>query len=700
MPTDNTTPADGEARAWLDEITQAIKRERDFRKEGKRVVELYEAEKKGEYQFNILFSNTETLAPALYNSTPRPIVQRRFKDADPLGALASKASQRILEFLIDDGMSNYATFDDLMRSATLEALLPGRGITRFKYDAKITKVPGPAAEEGEPASEESSESASYEKVEGETVCGEEIPWDRFLHGYAKKWKDVPWVAFEDFMEKQELIDNFGETVAATVELTSYSESSATEDSAKSGRTEGMGNVHGATVYQIWDKATRKVYFVSPNKPDNFLKAPVDDPLGLTGFFPCPKPLTLIPKITTLTPVPLYAMYEEQAKELNRVTVRINKLIAALKIRGLYDSTISDIGQLLGSEENTLLPADNVAAMYAQGNSLDKSIWLFPIKDIIPVLQQLYLQRQQVKQVIYEITGIADIMRGSSQASETLGAQQIKNQWGTLRLKRAQKEVARYARDSLRIMTEIAVNKLSPETLQGMTGLPIPLGAQKQQAAQLAQQVAQTGQQPPPELAAAASGPSWDDLLSLLRDDLQRSFRIDIETNSTIDAEATEDKQDIGDLLNAMAQFLSGIGPLIENGTMPFDAAKAMMLAIVRRFKFGNEVEEQLASMQAPKPKSDPNAQKAQMELQGMQQEQQGKKVEQEHKMQLQQLDMQRKQQEHAMAMQSMLRQAEVDAAQHSAKLAEIKAKMQATVVSAHAKIAAAKQPANSRPKGK
>lgn len=695
MADDDTPPAKSAAQSWLDEISQAQKREKDFRKEGKRVIELYEAEKKKDYQFNILYSNTETLAPALYNSTPRPVVQRRFKDADPVGGLASKASQRILEFLIDDGMSNYATFDDLMRSAVMEALLPGRGVTRFKYDAKITSKP---AEQETPA-EEASEPPAYEKVEGEIVCGEEVPWDRFLHGYAKKWKDVPWVAFEDFMEKQELIDNFGPEMAASIELTSYCEPSNSEDGAKEGRTEGMGNVRGAVVYQIWDKATRKVYFVSPNKVDDFLKPPVDDPLGLTGFFPCPKPLTLTPKITTLTPVPLYAMYEEQAKELNRVTVRINKLIAALKIRGLYDSTISDIGQLLESEENTLLPADNVAAMYAQGNSLDKSIWLFPIKDIMPVLQQLYLQRQQVKQVIYEITGIADIMRGSSQASETLGAQQIKNQWGTLRLKRAQKEVARYSRDCLRIMTEIAVNKLAPDTIQGMTGLQIPLAAQKQQAVMLSQQMAQQGQQPPPQVAQIASAPSWDDVLSLLKDNLQRSFRIDIETNSTIDAEATEDKQDIGELLNAMAQFLNGIGPLIENGTMPFDAAKSMMLAIVRRFKFGNEVEEQLASMQAPQPKPDPNAQKAQLEMQGMQQEQASKQAEQAHKMQLQQMDLQRAQQEHAMKMEDMAMQAELAKASHHAKLQEIHAKTHATVVAAQVKIAAAKK-ASSKPQGR
>ena len=47
---------------------------------------------------------------------------------------------------------------------------------------------------------------------------------------------------------------------------------------------------------------------------------------------------------------------------------------------------------------------------------------------------LYQQREQIKAVIYELTGLSDIARGASKASETLGAQQLKSQWGSIRLK--------------------------------------------------------------------------------------------------------------------------------------------------------------------------------------------------------------------------------------------------------------------------
>jgi O-acetyl-ADP-ribose deacetylase (regulator of RNase III) len=101
------------------------------------------------------------------------------------------------------------------------------------------------------------------------------------------------------------------------------------------------------------------------------------------------------------------------------------------------------------------------------------------------------------------------------------------------------------------------------------------------------------------LSEAANSPSWEELIAVLQNDTQRNYRIDIETNSTVDAEATEDKQDISELLNAMSQFLNGIGPMVKDGTMPFDVAQGILLAIVRRYRFGPELEDQLKKMKAP-----------------------------------------------------------------------------------------------------
>ena len=623
------SPDSEEVREWLNELCDARKREKDFRKEGKRVTDLYEGKLPAESPFNILYSNTETMMPALYNSTPVPVVQRRFKDEDPLGLMCSQIGERALKYLIDDGNAEYTPFDDLMKSATLEGLLPGRGVTRFKYDA--TFMEAPAKVEGD---------APEESVSYETVCGEEVPWDRFLHGNAKKWKDVPWVSFEHFMTREELKKNFPEIgdEIPVQELISNDNKESAEDKEETGSSSsasGTAGVKVAQVFEVWDKLKKEVIFVSPAWKSGPLKK-VSDPLALQGFFPCPRPLTFVIKISTLTPVALYTFYETQAKELNIITGRINKITAAMKVRGLYDNTVEGLDKVMSADDNVLVPAENLAALQP-GNSLEKSIFLMPIEKLVNVLQQLYIQREQVKTIIYELTGIADIMRGSSAASETLGAQKLKNQWGTLRLKKTQKEVMRYARDCLRIIAEIAVNKLSPETLKKMTGLPFPTAEEKAKAQQLQAQTqaqlqqaaaqAQASGQPPPQPPPPPPGvmealhmPTWEELLGILRDDMQRNYKIDIETNSTVDAEATEDKEDISELLNAISQFLNGVGPMVQDGTMPFDVAQGMLLAVVRRYRFGPELEDQLKKMKAPQQGNPAELEKQKAELEQKAQE--------------------------------------------------------------------------------
>lgn len=673
--TEKVAAASPAVRSWLTELDDARKRVKDYRKVAARTVKLYEGEKAQESPFNILYSNTETLAPALYNNLPRPVVQRRFKDEDPLGKVASDVARRSLEFLIDNELGTYTPFDDLMQQAVLEALVPGQGVTRFKYDATIVEAPEPddelgSSEEGDDDSEgeeaaEAAETPSAE-VTYETVCGESVPWDRFLHGYAKQWKDVPWVAFEHFMTREELVRNFGEAVGHAIPLTISGRENASASDDGDRDTDRVTDAEGASlahVYEIWDKETKMVRFVAPALPETFVKE-VEDPLQLSGFFPMPCPLQLFSKISSLVPVPLYTMYEEQAKELNRVTVRINKIIQALKVRGFYDSTLEGLDKVLTANDNTLIPAENVAAMQ-QGQTLEKAIWLMPLEKLIAVLQQLYVQRQQVKQVIYEITGVSDILRGASVASETATAQNIKNQWGTLRLKKMQKRVAVYVRDCLRIMGEIAMTKFSQQTISQMTGLNFPTAEQKQQAMIIVQQ---SPEQPPEKVTAALQLPSWDDIMAVLQNDLQRSYRIDVETNSTVDAEATEDKANMGEFLNAIAQFLNGAAPLVEQGILPFDAAKSIMLAVTRRYRFGPEVEDELKKMQQPQPKQEGADGKAQAELQLAQAE--GKA-----RMEMLQMELDLKKAEIAAKLQELQLKGELARAQHSAKLQEMQLKL-------------------------
>jgi hypothetical protein len=584
---------------WQTQISCAERLEKDFRSTGDKLCQLFEGQKKKTHQFNILYSNTETLAPALYNATPRPVVRPRERRPAPLASLAAAAGEGILTYLLDDGSPRAENFSSAMKAAVYAALVPGRGVTWVTYDPLIKRVTQHSKEgEGDGGSKEQVE----EVIEAEYICQEDIPWDEFLHGFARSWKHVPWVARIRYFTREDAKRLFPSELAAKLQYSEPDRDSSKDDERR--REEKPQGIATAKVYQIWDKSRRKVLYWSESFKDGLLSEE-DDPYGLSGFFPCPMPLRFVERMSNLTPVALYTMYEEQAEELNALTLRINRLVRALKIRGGYDSTLGQLKSILEAEDNTLIPLSNVSALSGSGQTLDKAIWLMPIQDIITVLQQLYVQREQCKNVIYEIMGVSDIIRGASVASETATAQSIKDKWTGVRIKRPQQTVQAYVRDCLRLTLELAITKLDDEQLWKMSGLDVMREAEKQQQMTLLQHqmsMAQDQEQAAPlmqQLQELQSSPTFDTAMQLLRDDLQRSYIVDIETNSTIDSEATEDKQDITELLGGLGQFLTSVGPLVQAQVLPMEAAQAMMLAISRRFRFGREVEEYIRGMKPP-----------------------------------------------------------------------------------------------------
>ena len=610
LTSDNVSPEArkkaAEVKFFLNELAAARKREKDFRKDGKRILEIYAGEKNN--PFAILYSNTETLLPALYSAIPRPVVQRRFKDDDKLGKLAAHAGQRMLEFEIDTNVDGYETFDEAVRAAVLAALLPGRGVTRLKYDHDTQDVvPDGAAEGTDPIPVKNWES----------VCPDTVPWDRFLHGYAKKWSKVPWIAYELYLDEDEAKKaGISDAVLKEITFTKGEESDEAEDTTKQSDDEpNVGERLTALFYQIWDKdGGRKVRYLCPQYKEDFC-AVQDDPLGLTGFFDCPRPIQFVERVNDQLPVALYSLYEDQAEEINNLTRRIKGLIGAIKARGAYDGELGDdIKKILESEEGELIPTEKGSSLAAE-KGLQNAFWMWPVEKLIVVLRELYEAREQAKRVIYEITGISDIIRGSTVASETATAQQIKSQWGTLRLKRQQKEVQRYARDLLRMMLDVSAQKFSERTWASMTGLPFITTEQFQAAQAIAQAAQMAGMQVDQQTQATLQMPVWGEILKLMQNDVQRAYRIDIETNSTVEPEATEDQKNIADVMNALAQYLNGVAPLVQSGSMPFEAAQAMMLAIVRRFRFGPEIEDYVKAMKPPTPPDQAQQQADQQRIQ-------------------------------------------------------------------------------------
>jgi hypothetical protein len=504
---------DATVNFWKTELKLAEDEDERFVTRGRIIVARYRDEREANEgriaKYNILWSNTETLKPVLYGRVPKPEVKRRFTDNDneTLSRIGAEILQRALSY--DEDIEE---FDDVMQQVVEDRLLPGRGVARVFYEYDLGE------EEEDPDSEESSD--GDEESEGGTgdgspgssppapgapstvpstttsagaspvgsplgasagtfraVSNERAPvryvfWEDYRETPARFEKEIWWKAYRSYMTRQELVDRFGSGIGKDVTLDYSPKGIGSSD------LEGpLGDAFKkAQVWEVWDCKKKSVTWIatSHDKPLD----EQDDPLELPGFFPSPPCLRATATNNKRVPVPDYYEYQDQAGELDTLTARIDRLTRALKVAGVYaGSEKAALQQLVGdSSENKLIPVDDWAAFAGDKGGLNNLIQWLPVEQIAKVLLQLYDARERVLRIIYQTTGLADILRGETDAQETLGAQQLKTQFATRRITRAQKEVARFARDLLRLRGAVMSRHFSPDTLSRMAGLPEPLPA--------------------------------------------------------------------------------------------------------------------------------------------------------------------------------------------------------------------------------
>lgn len=686
-PSDLGKSPEAVARRWKLELKLASTREEKWRKKAKDIYELYTPpDNAPNSSFNILWSNTETLRQAVYNSLPQPQVVRRYSDEDELGKNVSNVLTRALEFSQDT-----YDFDKVLKDDVLCMLLPGRAISRVKYIPDIQTIPkdSPTSEAGAMVLEESNintdedaeESESYEQIGWEQVICERVQYDDFrILCAAKTWDSVTAIGFRHRLNREDLIEKFGDEIGKAITL----DSTDNDDINKSSDLDDLFKT--AEVWEIWNKDDKEVIFICESYANPCKIQP--DPLNLQGFFPIPRPLYAIENDNTLVPTSLYTQYRQQAIALNKACTRIDKLVDALKLRGVYDATLNELSQLMKGEDNDLIPCQNAVSLIERGG-LEKAIYYLPIDMAANVIKVLFEQRDSAKQIIYEITGISDIMRSASDPNETFGAQKIKTQWGTQRLQRMQKEVQRYIRDLIRLKAEIIAEKFQMETLEGMTLIDLPHQAQVDQAnaaamnqyqmakSQAIQQYhaqaiqAHQQNQPPPPIPQDPGAPqpqnpiTWEQVMGAMRDDATRTYHIDIESDSTLSASQDSDMAGLQEVLGAVNHLVTGFAPMVQQGVLPFEAMKEILMAVVRRAKMGSAVEDALNKIEPPPPPPpappNPDIIKAQTEQMKAQTQAQTEQAKLQQEMQLEQMRQQGVQQQAQLDMQMQKYKAQLDA---------------------------------------
>jgi len=553
---------------WESRATQIVERYRDERPLNDRLGS----------KFNILWSNVQVLRPSLYGRPAKPEVSRRYMDSDPVGRLASTILERCLDYEVEQ----FPDFHSTMDSCVEDRLLCGRGTPWMRFEG---------------FDENGAQITSSEESQSETISEAHAPvdyvyWKDFRHSPARTWDEVWWCARRVFQTTAEGVKRFGE-IFRTVPLGEYQEDNSKRSRDKSHSPQFAKK---AEVWEIWNKRTGTVCWIAKDFLPALDERP--DPLQLEEFFPCPKPLFATTTNGSLIPIPDYAEYQDQAQELDDITARIDHLVDAVRAAGVCNGEFKELQRLLQTKGNVLVPVENWAGFSEKGG-LEGAFQLIDLTTIVAALNALYTAREGVKQIIYEICGISDILRGSSKAEETLGAQQLKANFGSLRLRSSQQEVARFASDIFKLKAQIICNLYPPMLMVQMSNIMALDEAEDPAFMQ--------------KLAAA---------LDLLQGASPRDFHIAVESDSLAQIDDDAEKTAATEAVTVVGKFLGEAIPAVETAPQLLPMFSEMLLFLVRRYRAGRPLESAIessmkqlaAAAAAPKGPSEEQV-KAQMQMQ-------------------------------------------------------------------------------------
>ena len=490
----------------------------------------------GRRKLQVFWANLEVLKPSIYSRPPIPIVIPTFKSRNPVKRKAAEVLERSL---ITQGSRN--KMHNTMESVRDDLLANARGVPWVRLET--------------------------DRMQRLNATVDHVDRADFLHSPARKWTEVEWVARRSWLTRKQMKRRFAETSNGAWLNANYKKQEIGTEGTDKDAAEQK-----AEVWELWHKVENVVVWISTTA-DHVLDA--RPPLyNLENFFPCPEPAYSNVQRRSLIPIPDYAFYRDQIQEVNELTARIAILTNALRVKGIYPAGATDVGEAVEKafadtdDTKILIP---VASMGQLGPG-NKMLEWFPVGEVAQVIRELVELRRQMIDDIYQITGLSDIMRGATEASETATAQNLKAQYGSIRVRNRQEEMVRVALDVTEIVAEIMCEHFDLKTIKDLSQVEdIPHRAEvEQQAAALQQQAAAAQQQAEPEqaqqivaqiqeqLKELSETVTWEAVMALFQAERTRPFILNIETDSTIEPDEQAEKE-------ARTEFLSAVGWLRSAG---------------------------------------------------------------------------------------------------------------------------------------
>ena len=549
----NNSPT-GLAARWRTEIDAAQKELGPFHKDANRITQRYldkrDAYSRDESKVNLFWSTTQVLLSMLYARPPKADVSRSWQDYDDdVARVAGTMLQRMLNRSFDD---NVSPWDANVRQGIEDWLVVGMGQIWLRYEVETEEYEVPAV--FDEYGTELSPAEMAERITNEEAPCDYIYWEDFFYSPARTWHEVRWVARRVYMTKDQLEERFGEEIARIVPLSGNTNPKDIND-----QTTKFDPWSKAEVFEIWCKEKRKVYWYA--KGCDVILDVKDDPLQLDGFFPCPKPAIANVTSSNFQPRADFIFAQDQFSELDEINTRITWLTRAAKVVGVYDKSAEGIQRLFNQgSENQLIPVDNWA-MFAERGGVKGQVDFIPIQDVVNAIDHLRQYRQDKVMQIYEVLGISDIMRGSSKASETAAAQQIKAQFGSTRIQLKQFYIAEWITQALRIKAEIICKHFQPETI-----------------------IRRSNIERTPDAAYAMQA------IQMLKDEELAEYRINIEADSMAALDWAAERDAAVQFMQGLGAFISQVAPMAQQVPGAAPVLLSLLQWSVSKFRVSTQIE--------------------------------------------------------------------------------------------------------------